>query len=117
MMSTWRTGSENCRRREDQGRTLGTLRHLDPQRRRERSVKTHDVTVVAAEPQEIEIRPARGDFTGIVEQRGIDESIDHDAPFRLNDETVLVAEAVAGESSKRGSTSNVRQQEERDLLI
>src|SRR4029077_18723265 len=52
----------------------------------------------------------------IVEERGVDEAVDHDAPLRLKSQTVLVAEAVADESAQRGSASHVRQQEERNLL-
>src|SRR5207244_6994882 len=92
-------------------------RHFDAQRRGKRSVETHAEAVVALQPVEIEIRLARGDLSSIVEERGVDEAVDHDAPLRLKSQRILVAEAVAGEPSQRGSTAYVRQHEERNLLI
>jgi hypothetical protein len=80
-------------------------------------VKTHPEAVVALHAVEIEIRPAGGDFARVVEHRGINEPVDHDAPFGLKDQTVLVAEAVAAESAQRGSTAHRGQHEKRDLLI
>ena len=80
-------------------------------------METDTEAVVALQPVEIEIRAARGDFPGVVEDRRIHEAVGHDAPLRLKRQTVLVAEAVAGESAQRRSASHIRQHEEGHLLI
>src|SRR3989442_1584990 len=112
MRWTWQRASEYGMRRDDQPQTLWTLRDFDAQRRGEGSVETETEAVVALQSVEIEVRAARGDFPRVVEDRRVHEAVGHDAPLRLQRQTVLVAEAVAGEASQRRSASHVRQHEE-----
>src|SRR5262245_62862665 len=77
---------------------------------------TEAEAIVALQPTEIEIFLARRDFSGIVEHCGLHKTIDHDPPLRLKQQRVLVAEAMADESSEGVSTPQVRKHEERDLL-
>ena len=44
-----------------------------------------------------QIRSARGDLAGVIEHRALEEAVGHDAPLRLQQQTVAVAEAKTGE--------------------
>ena len=67
-------------------------------------------------PVEIEIGRARGHLAGIVEERQVEVAVDHDAPLRLQQQAVPVAEPPAAVAAQRGAAANRRQHEERSLL-
>ena len=48
---------------------------------------------------EIQVGPAGGHLAGVVEQGHIQEAIRQDAPFRLKQQRVAIAEAPARESA------------------
>ena len=76
---------------------FAALGQLDAQRRGERAVEADAEAVVVLQPVEVEVRRARGDLAGVVEERGVEVAVDHDAPLRLQQQAVLIAEAPAAE--------------------
>src|SRR4029453_19192427 len=66
---------------------------------------------------EMEVRAARGHLTGVIEDRGVEEAVDHDPPLGLEQEAVQIAEAPTAEAPQVRTATNRRHHEERDLLI
>ena len=65
---------------------------------------------------EIEIRHARRHLAGVVEERQVEIAVDHDAPLRLQQQAVLIAESPAAVAAQRRAAAKRRQHEERRLL-
>src|SRR5262245_27552004 len=103
--------SEHRVRGHDESRAFRTAGHVDTKRCVGRAMEPYAEAVVALQPGEVEVRSLRRDFPGVIEERGVDEAIDHDSPLGLRDDPVLVAEAMAREAAQRRSAPHIRQEE------
>src|SRR3954468_7093448 len=108
--------SENGGGGKDNVETFAAAREVEAQRRRERTVEADPDPVIVLEIVEVQVAGARGDLAGVVEHRGVDVAIDHDAPLGLQLEAVAIAEAPARIRAQRRAATDRRQHEERNLL-
>src|SRR5262245_43097852 len=105
-------------RREDQvDRGFGTRRQLYKEGRRNRRVETHADSPFFLQLIEVEVLSAGDDFAGVVEERQVEVTVDHDAPLRLQQQAVQIAEPPAAVRAQRGPSADRGQHEEGDLLI
>src|SRR5262245_34325906 len=92
--------SEHGGQSEDQCPAFVAFGVFDAERRRERRVKSRAKPVVALQIAEPEIGGVRRDLPRIIENRGVEEAIDHDPPLPLHEQTVPVAKAPARETTQ-----------------
>ncbi len=90
---------------------------LDAERRGKRPVEAKAEAEVVLQVLEIDVLRTGGDLAGVVEERNIEIAVDHDAPLRLEQQAVLVAEAPAAVAAQRRAAAERRQHEERNLLV
>src|SRR5687768_9246368 len=79
-------------------------------------MKTESDAVIVVEAAQIQIARVRRDLSGVIEESGVHEPVDDDAPFRLQYQAVAIAKAPAVVSAQRRSAAERRQHEEWNLL-
>src|SRR5687768_7195818 len=104
-----RATSEDGGSRDDQLQPVTALGQLDAERSKEGPVKTESEAVVVLQSLEVEIGPARGHLTGIVENRRVEIAAGHDTPLPLEEQAVPIAKPQARITPQRRTAAQAGQ--------
>src|SRR5688500_8115693 len=111
-MSAWEEALEDRGRRQHEDESLIAPGQFGAEGRRERAVKTETEAVVVPQPVEVEIGGAGGHLARVEEHRGVEETVDHDAPLTLEQQAVPIPEAQACIAPQGGTAAKRGQHEE-----